>query len=62
MVVGKFLTVAQAAEVLGLHRDTLVKAADEGKIRSYRTPGGHRRFRPEDVERFLADGETAVTA
>lgn len=48
------LTVQEAAEVLGVHRDTLVRASDQGRIPCVRTPGGHRRFRRSDLEEFLA--------
>ena len=44
------LTVAKAAEVLGVHGDTLRDWDNAGVLPSIRTPGGHRRFRLSDLE------------
>jgi MerR family transcriptional regulator, light-induced transcriptional regulator len=38
------LTTAQAAELLGLSRTTIVRWANAGALPCIRTPGGHRRF------------------
>jgi excisionase family DNA binding protein len=48
------LCVADAADALGLHPDTLRDYADRGEIGCYRTPGGHRRFRQCDLDAFVA--------
>jgi excisionase family DNA binding protein len=45
----------EASELLGIHFTTLRKWADEGAIRVFRTPGGHRRFSVTDLRRFLED-------
>ena len=48
------LTVAQVAEILHVHPNTLRRWADEGKINALRiTSRGDRRFRPRDVLSFL---------
>jgi excisionase family DNA binding protein len=47
------LTVAQAAEVLGVSAGTLRNWANDGLITAHRTPGGERRFRRSDVAAFL---------
>jgi excisionase family DNA binding protein len=31
--------------------------ADQGRLRSFRTPGGQRRFHQTDIDAWLADGE-----
>lgn len=49
----RWLTLSAASKLLGVHPATLRQWADAGKIPSYRTPGGHRRFRAEDIHRFL---------
>jgi len=49
----EWLTLSQAAHRLGVHPTTLRRWADKGEIRCMRTPGGHRRFREEDVRTFL---------
>ncbi len=49
----KWLTLREAAEVLGVHPATLRAWADAGEVPSFRTPGGHRRFAFEDLEAFI---------
>lgn len=46
------LSSVEAAAILGVSRDTVVRAADRGEIPVRRTPGGQRRFNPEDVEAY----------
>jgi excisionase family DNA binding protein len=45
-----WLSLQEASERLHVHADTLRQWADRGRIRSFRTPGGHRRFQAADVE------------
>ncbi len=49
-----WLTLQQASALLGVHPATLRQWADQGKVRVFRTPGGHRRFAEEDVRLLLA--------
>jgi len=49
----RWLTLSSASKLLGIHPATLRQWADAGKVPSYRTPGGHRRFRVEDIRTFL---------
>jgi len=44
-----------------VHPATLRRWADQNAIPSYRTPGGHRRFRLTDVERFESERQRPVT-
>ncbi len=44
------LRLAEAAALLDVHPDTLRRWADEGKVRSLRTPGGQRRFTRADID------------
>ena len=48
------LNLSEASEYLGVHSATLRAWADRGEIPSQRTPGGHRRFRPEDLQNRLS--------
>lgn len=50
------LTPSEAARILGVHADTLKRWADDGKVAYWRTPGGWRRFRREDIEALLVGG------
>jgi excisionase family DNA binding protein len=45
-----------------VHAATLRRWADQNAIPSYRTPGGHRRFRLTDVERFESDPQRPMTS
>ena len=50
----EWLSLQDASERLHLHPDTLRQWADRGRIRTFRTPGGHRRFHAGDVEALAA--------
>ena len=50
----RFLNVSEAAEFLGVSAASLRKWSDQGLVPVYRTPGGQRRYSPEDLEQFLA--------
>lgn len=49
----RWLTLSEAAELLGVHPSTVRRWADNGDLRCMRTPGGHRRFLEEDLRQFL---------
>jgi excisionase family DNA binding protein len=38
---------------LGVHPATVRQWSDEGKLATFRTPGGHRRFARNDIDRLL---------
>lgn len=44
-----WLSLDEAARRLSVHPATLRDWADKGRIRTFRTPGGHRRFSESDV-------------
>jgi excisionase family DNA binding protein len=48
------LTPKQVAALFAVAADTVAGWADSGKLPSFRTPSGQRRFRREDVDEFLA--------
>ena len=48
-----WLTLGQAARFLGVAQSTIRKWSDDGRVRAFYTPGGHRRFRREDLESFV---------
>jgi excisionase family DNA binding protein len=49
----EWLTLGQAAAYLGAAQSTVRKWADAGRLPAFYTPGGHRRFRRADLDRFL---------
>ena len=54
MPAGQWMTVRQAAQLLGVSEPTLRKWTDAGRIATFRTPGGHRRYLLAEIERFRA--------
>jgi len=54
------LSLQEASERLHVHADTLRQWADRGRIRTFRTPGGHRRFQAADVEALAAHSSTEL--
>jgi len=50
-----WLSLNEAARKLNVHPATLRDWADRGRVRIFRTPGGHRRFSVEDVEAIAAE-------
>jgi diguanylate cyclase (GGDEF)-like protein/excisionase family DNA binding protein len=55
------LTVTRAAEVLGVHANTVRAWSDAGRLRYYRiNPRGDRRYRMGDLQRFLAASDATV--
>jgi excisionase family DNA binding protein len=54
------LTVREVAELLHIHTNTVRRWSDQGVLRAYRIAHrGDRRFRREDVARFLAELNSA---
>lgn len=45
----------QAAELLGVSVDTVRRWADEGRLKTTKTDGGHRLVDGKDLARFLAE-------
>lgn len=57
----RWITLGQACKLLGVNESTLRRWADAGHVRSFRTPGGHRRFSEEDL-RVLMAGQMPASA
>lgn len=53
---GNWLTIEAACRLLGVDQSTLRRWSDSGKVPVVRTPGGHRRYREDDL-RVLMRGE-----
>jgi excisionase family DNA binding protein len=50
---GQWRSLGEAASRLGVDEATLRHWADTGKIRTFRTPGGHRRFLDDDLQALI---------
>ena len=48
-----WLTLGQACRILNVDESTLRRWADAGQVRTFRTPGGHRRFADGDVRAIV---------
>jgi excisionase family DNA binding protein len=51
---GTWVSLRRACEILGADESTLRRWADAGRLRVYRTPGGHRRFSLHDLESMVS--------
>lgn len=50
------LTPAEVAELFHVDPKTVTRWANAGKLRSFKTPGGHRRFYEADIRALLNGG------
>lgn len=57
---GTTVGLSGAAVIAGVSISTLRRWADEGRLPSFRTAGGHRRFRVSDIRRALAPARPAT--
>lgn len=56
------LTPRQVAARFAVTPETVARWADDGKLPSFRTPGGQRRYRRSDVDTFRSDYEPEAVA
>jgi excisionase family DNA binding protein len=49
----RWVTLGRACDILGVDESTLRRWADAGRLRVYRTPGGHRRFSLGNLQELL---------
>ena len=57
-----WLTLGQASTYLGVAQSTMRKWSDLGRVPTFYTPGGHRRYRRRDLDAFLDRSGTGGTA
>ncbi|MFA5833139.1 MAG: helix-turn-helix domain-containing protein [Bacteroidota bacterium] len=48
-------TTHDVANILHVDKSTVKRWTDEGKLKCFRTPGGHRKFRSEDLYNFITE-------
>jgi excisionase family DNA binding protein len=51
----EILTVSQASKYCKVSSKTIINWIDAGYIKAYKTVGGHRRIKKEDLDQFLKD-------
>ena len=49
----QLLTTTQAAIAIGLSPSTVLRALKDGKLKSFKTPGGHYRVSLEEAKKIL---------
>ncbi len=56
----EWVSLGEAADILGVHPTTVRHWADNGDLPSQRTPGGHRRFRRRDLVQWASSREREI--
>ncbi len=54
MVQESLISIGKASHALGVSEAALRQWTDEGKLRAFITPGGHRRYSKADLKRFMS--------
>jgi excisionase family DNA binding protein len=57
----RLLTPSEVASLFRVDPKTVTRWAASGRLRSLRTPGGHRRFRESDIRALLWDDHSTAT-
>jgi excisionase family DNA binding protein len=47
------VSISQASRILGVNEATLRQWTDEGKVKAFITPGGHRRYSKNELRQFM---------
>jgi excisionase family DNA binding protein len=55
------LSISEASRLLGVSETTLRQWTDEGKIRAFITPGGHRRYSRVELQQFMGSQKRVHT-
>ncbi len=58
----EWVSLREAADILGVHPATVRNWADRGDLPTRRTPGGHRRFRRSDLQQWVKTQESPPPA
>jgi excisionase family DNA binding protein len=56
------VSIRQAAEILGVNQATVRHWGDSGKVRTFTTPGGHRRFFADELKAMVEAGRERPAA
>jgi excisionase family DNA binding protein len=56
-----YYSTADLSEMMQVGKSTIKRWTEEGKLRCFRTPGGHRKFKASEVHRFLTNYKYEVS-
>ena len=51
----KMISISKASKILGVDIRTLQRWDNDGKLKAYRTLGGHRRYKLSEIESLISD-------
>lgn len=54
------VSISEACQIVGVSEATLRQWTDEGKVKAFITPGGHRRYSKADLKRFLSQHQRVL--
>jgi excisionase family DNA binding protein len=54
------VTISEASGILGVSEVALRQWTDEGRIKAFVTPGGHRRYSKTELKKFMSSRQKAV--
>lgn len=54
------VTIGEASQILGVSKAALRQWTDEGKLKAFVTPGGHRRYSRVEVKKFMDSSRKAL--
>jgi excisionase family DNA binding protein len=61
--INSMLTISEVAHLLNVHINTIRRWSNQGILKSYRIGSrGDRRFRQEDIDSFLVEGNKDIRA
>ncbi len=60
MVQESLLNISEASQMLGVSESALRQWTDEGKIKAFITPGGHRRYSRVELKKFMSSHQKTL--
>ena len=60
MVQEPLVSISEASRVIGVSEATLRQWTDEGKLKAFITPGGHRRYSRADLRKFTTSAHRVI--
>jgi len=54
------VSISEACQIIGVSETALRQWTDEGKIKAFVTPGGHRRYLMADLKKFMSSHQKAI--